>query len=243
MSDLTVFCACYDGGKNPTGGKPAAVTAQTAEEQGIELVPFGMGKPWKGFKDAKILGFREAVQSCKTPYVMLCDSQDVIFLHGPEAIIESYKAMGATVVLAYMTAEWPQGYRTEELAAKSKKEYGMRAFPDDGIVLGRRGIILDTLDVIAKYQFLRKDLDKEALAHWSRSWLKGRVDITLDVHERIGVHTKRGGLNDPPHHMEGHELVVLPHGHGTHLVHFAGRIAQEKHMPFFYKKMFGKEMP
>lgn len=243
MSDLTVFCACYDGGKNPTGGKPAAVTAQTAEANGIELVPFGMGKPWRGFTDAKIRGFLEAVKACDTPYVMLCDSQDVIFLHGPQAIIDTYEAMGANVVLASARDEWPPGYRRPALASVSVHDYdGMTRFPDDGIVLGTAGRVMGALDTLMGRPH-RPAYEEEALARWSDCWLAGKVDITLDVHEQIGVHTKRGGLNDPPHHMDGHELVVLPHGHSTHLIHFAGGIAKSKHMPFFYKKMFGKEMP
>ena len=106
--------------------------------------------PWTNIM--KIMTLRKALADVATPFVIACDSADVLVLRDPSLCVDRFEELGADVVYIGDPSFWPPEF--EDLKSKERRVPGARgtAYPylNAGALIGRTSFCLDLFSAAAE---------------------------------------------------------------------------------------------
>jgi len=219
--DISVITACFYPDE-----KPLSVMRKSAERVGVNVVPYGVGKPYGGFMDSKCVQLLDVLSSMKSEYVLYVDACDVVFQLGIEAIRDRYRKITpeSKIVLAGDNALHPYE-RKSRWFTKRAPLGNMYQYPCVGVFMGKRVDVIRALSQMLKLRDeIGKDVKKKFYENdqgwWILAMTYGRVEALIDYECQISLsmhHYK------PDWFLSTKPLVVVKNGICPAIIHFNGQ--------------------
>lgn len=221
---LVAICPCFY-----PDTQPIWRLVESAAFFGIDLRPFGVGKPWKGTvggdTDAHFTEAPQIIRNIDADLILFVDGCDTLFCQDTEAIIAAYQTINdGDIVLSAEKDIYPprlyeeyQQYRHAD-PSRYDDSCGLAQYPNGGGWIGPPDQLLSILEHMRENY--RESM--EAQYRWIKCYLHGGFNMKLDSDFRLFNTISGGGgkwLAATPRGVVNTETETYPS-----ILHWNGRM-------------------
>ena len=179
---LLVYTAAYDGQHDQLD-----LLRHSCDRVGIDLHRYGSGG-YPGWAIAKLDHGIEFLKSRTEDIAMWVDGFDSLVLHGQNEIVNRFRELDATAVIAAERSCWPD----PKLSSYFPPSLG-NEFPNAGGYIGYRDMLIQTLLMVRA----RTDGENDQEG-WCRTFASGMRHVKIDNHSHIFQCMNSPVMNEDP---------------------------------------------
>ena len=217
--------------------------SRSSRHYGINVKFYGIGVPWDGFFNSKIVGLLSHAEAATEKYILCVDACDSVIIATEAEIVASFleAANDSTILIQQDRFCFPHwGYKLWFDANVPEKYMAtgvVGKYPCGGCIMAERNVLIDALKKMIE---ARKQCPPwmpgydDDQGWWEIGMVNGFFNATIDFRARLSACLNQAKLHWFEHHDD--RLVVC--GAESRVLHFSGR-SKGRVMKAYLKRIRG----